>query len=120
VSARGKLGAYPLTSPTSLSVELHSHNLEEFDKVLSDLGLTRDGKNGVAALPVAISGDADFHGAWTGSLVDPHLVGELQATDFSFAVPSKQGAPQPVHWDLLDATGSYSAAKISIDHSQLR
>ncbi len=120
VSARGKLGAYPLTSPTSLSVELHSHNLEEFDKVLSDLGLTRDGKNGVAALPVAISGDADFHGAWTGSLVDPHLVGELQATDFSFAVPSKQGAPQPVHWDSLEATGSYSAAKISIDHSQLR
>lgn len=120
LSAHGQLGAYPLTSPTSLSVELHSHNLGEFDKVLSDLGLTRDAKTGAEALPVAIAGEADFHGSWTGSLVDPHLAGDLQATDFSVETPSNLGAPQRVHWDSLDATGSYSAAKISIDHSQLR
>jgi translocation and assembly module TamB len=120
LNAHGQLGAYPLTSPTSLSVELHSHNLGEFDKVLSDLGLTHAGKTGVAALPVTINGDADFQGSWTGSLVDPHLAGDLKATDFSLEIPSQQGAPQPVHWDSMDATGSYAAAKISIDHSQFR
>ncbi len=46
LQARGHLGAYPLTSPTALTVDFHSGNLNEFDTVLRDLGLSRNGKIG--------------------------------------------------------------------------
>ncbi len=52
LEAHGHLGAYPLTSPSALAVDFHSRNLGEFDTVLRDLGLTRNGKTGTAALPV--------------------------------------------------------------------
>ena len=122
ISAHGQLGAFPMTSPTGIAIEVHSHNLDEFDNVLRDLGLTRDGKTGRAALPVDLDGQADFKGTWTGSLVDPHLAGNLQATNLSIELPASNGAAQPrlLHWDSLDATGSYSAARITIDHGQLR
>ena len=81
LEARGHLGAYPLTSPSAFAVEFHSQNLGEFDTVLRDLGLTRNGKSGTAALPVALAGQADFlHGFWNGSLRDPRLSGNLKAT----------------------------------------
>ena len=37
-------------------------------------------------------------------------------------MPPKNDAAQPqlLHWDAVDATGSYSAARITIDHGQLR
>ncbi len=68
LEAHGELGAYPLSSPSALTVDLHSHNLPEFDAALRSLGLERNGKTGTAALPVALAGQADFHGTWTGSL----------------------------------------------------
>lgn len=39
--AHGQLGAYPLTSPTALSVDFHTRNFGEFDAVLRSLGLKR-------------------------------------------------------------------------------
>ena len=120
ITARGRLGAYPMTSPTNIVVDFHSHNLGEFDTLLHDLGLTRNGKNGTAALPVALNGQADFHGTWAGSLVDPHLAGTLAAKDLSLELPIDQGEPQLVHFDSVNADGSYSAARIAIDHGQLQ
>ncbi len=122
LSATGQLGAFPMSSPTDLAVEFHSHNLDEFDTLLRDLGLTRDGKSGTAALPVALAGKADFKGTWIGSLVDPHLAGELQANNISVEVPAANtaGKAQLLNWDSLDATGSYSAARITIEHSDLK
>ena len=58
LEAHGQLGAYPLTSPSAISVDLHSADIREFDRVLRDLGLERGGKSGTAAL-------AGFAG-WTG------------------------------------------------------
>ena len=78
--AHGNMGAYPLTSPSVLTVDFHSTNLGEFDTVLRSLGLKRNGKSGTAALPVALSGQADFHGTWTGSLANPRIAGNLKAT----------------------------------------
>ena len=75
LEAHGHLGAHPMTSPTALTVDFHSGNLGEFDTVLRDLGLTRNGRSGTAALPIALYGQGEFHGTWTGSLVDPHLAG---------------------------------------------
>jgi translocation and assembly module TamB len=123
IEAHGHLGAFPLTSASAISVDIHSHNLGDFDKVLRDLGLRRDGRAGTSALPVTLGGEADFHGTWSGSLVDPHLAGNLKAANISIELPvspdNKTGKPQSVHWDELEATGSYSAERISINHSQL-
>ncbi|HEY2472756.1 MAG TPA: translocation/assembly module TamB domain-containing protein [Terracidiphilus sp.] len=120
INARGRLGAYPMTSPTALTVDFRSHQLGEFDTLLRDLGLTHNGKSGTAALPVSVAGQTDFKGTWAGSLVDPHLSGTLAAKDASLEVQSGTGEPQPVHLDSIEATGSYSAARIAIDHGQLQ
>ena len=121
--AHGNMGAYPLTSPSVLSVDFHSTNLGEFDTVLRSLGLKRNGKAGAAALPVALTGQGDFNGTWTGSLANPRIAGNLKATQLAVEVPSArstQNAPPGfVHFDSVDATGSYSAARIAIDHALL-
>ena len=131
LEAHGQLGAYPLTSNSALAVEFHSQNLGEFDTVLRDLGLKRNGKTGVAALPVVLAGRMDFlHGTWAGSLVDPRLSGNLKATQLTLEIPTgaaaKPGPPQPqaspqfVHLDSIETAGSYSAARIALDRGLLR
>ncbi len=122
LEAHGSLGAYPLTRSSALTVDLQSRNLEEFDTVLRSLGLTREGRSGTAALPVALAGQADFHGSWTGSLVKPHLAGDLKATQLAIEMPAANGnpgQPQFVHLDSVDATGSYTPAQISIQNAKL-
>jgi translocation and assembly module TamB len=124
--ARGDMGAYPLTSPSVLTVDFHSRNLGEFDTVLRSLGLKRNGKAGTAALPIALSGQADFHGSWTGSLANPRLAGNLKATQLAVEMPSATAPqngppaqPQSVHLDSVEATGSYSATRIAVDRGLL-
>jgi translocation and assembly module TamB len=121
-AAHGQLGAYPLTSPTALTVDFHSGNLAEFDTVLRDLGLTHDGKSGVAALPVGINGQADFRGTWGGSLESPLLNGQLQATQVALELPPTAGSKQPrgMRWDTVEGEGSYNAERIAIVHGQLQ
>ena len=121
ITAHGQLGAFPMTSPSALAIEVHSANLDDFDKLFRDFGITHEGKSGVSALPIALDGQADFKGTWTGSLEDPHLAGELQATNLSAEMPTNKAAPpRLLHWDSVDATGSYSATRITIEHGQLR
>jgi translocation and assembly module TamB len=132
LQAHGHLGAYPLTSPSALAVDFHTRNLWEFDTVMRSLGLSRYGKTGAAALPVALIGEAAFHGSWTGSLVDPHIAGSVKATQLAVELlpiqPIQNGKPvqpqvvQPkfLPWDSVEATGSYSAARIDISHGLLR
>ncbi|MGB6193373.1 MAG: translocation/assembly module TamB domain-containing protein [Terracidiphilus sp.] len=121
ILAQGHLGAYPMKSPTAISVAFRSTDLGEFDKVLRDLGLQREGKIGVGALPASLGGEAEFHGAWSGSLIDPLLTGEAKATNLTIELPAhsadKTAKPEYVHWDSIDANGSYSAARITIDRS---
>ncbi|MDR3454204.1 MAG: hypothetical protein P4L96_15660, partial [Rhodoferax sp.] len=122
LQAHGALGAYPVTSPSALTVDFHSRELSEFDAALRSLGLKRNGKTGTAALPVDLAGQADFLGTWTGSLVKPHLTGTLKATQLAIETPSaggNSGQPQFVRFDSVDATGSYSEVHIAIEHAQL-
>ncbi len=122
LQAHGALGAYPVSRPSALTVDFHSHDLSEFDAALRSLGLERNGKTGTAALPVALTGQADFHGSWTGSLVKPHLAGTLKATQLAIEMPSpggNSGQPQFIHLDSVDATGSYSESQIAIENAQL-
>jgi translocation and assembly module TamB len=122
--AHGRLGAYPLTSPTALTVDFHSANLAEFDTVLRDLGLTRNEKSGAAALPVSLNGQAVFRGTWAGSLASPRLNGKVNATQIAIELPpsfnSASGEPQVLHWDTIEADGSYDAERIAIVHGELQ
>jgi translocation and assembly module TamB len=124
LEAHGHLGAYPMTSPTALAVGLHSQNLGDFDTVLRDLGLTRNGTSGTAALPIVLYGQADYHGTWSGSLLDPKLAGNIKATQLAVELASifspKSGQPQYVRLDTVEATGSYSATLIDLSHCLLR
>ncbi len=106
LQAHGHLGAYPTASPSALTVTFHSGNLNEFDTVLRNLGLSRNGRSGAAALPIALAGQADFDGSWTGSLVNPHIAGSLKATQLSvemlrgrlqLAQNSRPQSAQPIH-----------------------
>jgi translocation and assembly module TamB len=132
VDAHGRLGAYPLTSPSGLELDFHSNNLGDFDAVLRDLGLNRNSKSGATALPVKLTGQGDFHGTWTNSLVDPHIAGTAKATQLAIELPAppatKPAQPtngastttQLVQFDLVEATGSYAAERIAISRGELR
>jgi translocation and assembly module TamB len=127
LTAHGALGAYPITSATALTIDFHTGDLGEFDAVLRNLGLQRNGKSGTAALPISLGGQADFHGSWAGSLVNPRFAGTVTATQLDLEMPASitdksapQGQAQTVHLDSVDASGSYSAARIAIDHGVLQ
>ncbi|MDE3200929.1 MAG: translocation/assembly module TamB domain-containing protein, partial [Acidobacteriota bacterium] len=124
IQAAGQIGAYPLTSPTSITLDAESRDIHEFDQVLRDLGLERNGRSGSSALPISFKGDALFRGTWTGSLVRPHLTGSLQASNLGAEMPAREGPqagiPQTIHIDSVDATGSYAPTRISIDHAQIK
>lgn len=122
VQARGTLGAYPVNRPSTMTIDFHSTNLGEFDATLRSLGLERSGRAGTAALPVALSGQADFRGTWTGSLIKPQLAGNLKATQVALEMPATQdnrGQPRFVHMDSVDVDGRYSPGQIAINHAQL-
>lgn len=122
MQASGRLGAYPMTSPTSLTIDFHSNNLTDFDTVLRDLGLARRGRSGVAALPAKLAGQADFHGNWAGSLLHPHIAGEIKATQLDLEMPeqSQPGQTRFVNFDSAEVSGSYSETRIAINHATLQ
>ncbi len=122
VAAHGSLGAYPTSRPSRLSVDFHSGNLGEFDAALKSLGFRRNGKEGTAALPVALGGQAEFHGTWMGSLAKPQIDGRLSATQLQIEMPgqdSANGEPQFVRMDSVEIDGGYSPAQISVRQAQL-
>ncbi|MGH9590418.1 MAG: translocation/assembly module TamB domain-containing protein [Terracidiphilus sp.] len=123
VQAQGRIGAYPVESPTAIAGDFESRNLGEFDTLLRSLGLNRGGKAGLAAIPASLGGQAEFHGNWTGSLADPHLDGELKAARLTLDLPPAAGAPQDharlVHLDSADVTGSYAASQLIVRHALL-
>ncbi len=123
LEAHGLLGAHPPASSSALTVDFHSHNLAELDTALRSLGLKRNGKTGVAALPVSLAGQADFHGTWSGSLVRPHIAGTMQAAQLAFEWPPAaggSGTPQFLRFDTVSASGMYSPSQIAIQHAQLQ
>jgi translocation and assembly module TamB len=131
VQASGLLGVHPMSRVSGINVDFHSTNLNDFDPLLRDLGVSSDGRSGTAALPINLAGQGDFHGTWSGSILDPHIAGSLKTTQIAVEMlPAKQPPNEPaaatqaaplqaVHWDSIEATGSYSAERIAIDHALL-
>lgn len=121
IEAHGRLGAYPMTSPTNLDVNFQSRNLGEFDTLLREMGLSREGKSGSAALPIALRGQSGFRGNWAGSLLSPRLSGDASATELAIELPGADGTQSRwVQWDSVEANGSYAADRIAILHGDLR
>ncbi len=67
----------------------------------------------------------DFvNGFWAGSLVDPHLSGDMKATQLGVELAAISATnttqTQVIHLDSVEAFGRYSAARIDLAHGQLR
>ena len=80
-------------------------------------------RRNIGACQLISTGKRISKDTWTGSLVDPHLAGDLAGNEScrSSSLPTTSTAqPEVVHWDSLDATGSYSAARIAIERGQMR
>ena len=86
IQVQGALGVYPLERPSEIQGDLVTTNLAEFDKTLAVLGVSAEGPNGkkvgVAAIPVRLEGEAEFHGTVSGSLLYPDVKGHLKANNF--------------------------------------
>jgi translocation and assembly module TamB len=141
VQVSGTLGVYPLTRPSQMQVQLTTTNLAEFDRTLTTLGLTAEGKTGVKAIPVALHGAASFHGTISRSILTPDVKGHVSASDFDlvYSVPQEethlakaatqpareiatsavQSAERTIHWDSLDADAEYAPEIILVHHGSL-
>ena len=145
----GAAGLYPATGPASLKIDLSLTDLAEFNRALIVAGVSSNGKQGVAALPISLQGNAGFHGTLTGSLLNPDLKGHVSAKQFSTTLPAaatpqvqtvrttrrgrvvKVTKPVPVtpadltakpttiQWDDLEADAEYSSALISLQQATL-
>lgn len=114
IEATGSLGVYPVTGPSALQIHLATGNLAEFDQLLTTLGLEVNGKQGTAAIPIRLQGEAEFTGSLTQSLLNPDVQGRLTARNFSTDFHQSR-----IHWDSLNATGEYSASSIVIQQATL-
>ena len=145
IQVNGALGVYPLTRASQVNVELTTSKLAEFDRTLKTLGLAAQGKTGVQAIPIALHGQAAFHGTVTRSILTPDVRGHLTATNFDVVYSTPQLAPlaqpasaQPIvqpanhnvgpaatatehtiHWDSLEADAEYAPELISVHQASL-
>ncbi|MBV8437012.1 MAG: translocation/assembly module TamB [Silvibacterium sp.] len=145
IQVSGVLGAYPLSRASKIDVNLTTTNLAEFDRTLTTVGLSSNGKTGVKAIPVALHGQAAFHGTITRSILSPDVIGHLSATNFDLiyssapaqvphpSVPAQPQvhavahgpAPAPpavehtLHWDSLEADAEYAPELIAVRQAVL-
>jgi translocation and assembly module TamB len=88
IQASGILGVNLGDPLTSLHVDLTAHDLEEYNQLLTTIGLEGDGKKGSAAIPVKLHGAVHFTGTAQGVARDLDVKGHLQATDLEFVMNS--------------------------------
>lgn len=114
IGAVGSLGVYPISGSSAFNLHVKTANLGEFDRLLTTLGVDINGKQGVAAIPVHLSGAAEFDGSVSQSLIDPDIRGTLDARNFATVFHGST-----IHWDSLNAVGEYSATSIAIARAEL-
>ena len=144
IHVRGALGVYPENRESSLTADVTTSNLGEFDRTMVALGVSANGRQGVKAIPVELHGQAEFHGTVTGTLLKPDVSGHLLATNFETDFPAadittalvspKGGAsvappPAPtasaaaprktIRWDRLDAQAEVSPLQITVREATL-
>jgi translocation and assembly module TamB len=136
LQVNGALGAYPITRPSAMQVQLATTDLGEFDHILKTLGVAARGEAGVQVIPVALHGEAQFHGTITQSILDPDVKGSLAVTNFDLdfrqpqasapgvqevsAPPAPPSGLQTVHWDSFHAQAEYSSSLIAVQQGVLQ
>lgn len=88
VQAAGILGVNRGDPLTALHVDLTVRDLEEYNQLLTSLGLEGGGHKGSAAIPVKLHGALHFSGTAQGIARDLNVKGHLQAADIEFAMGS--------------------------------
>jgi len=132
----GLLGVYPADRASEMALDLASTDLSEFDGPLKVLGLKHGDRVGAAALPVALQGQAQFHGELNSSWQTPRVEGRVTATHLGIELPPIASGVSGVsgvsvstvagekvsylNWDSVDVDGIYTPASIVIRHGVLR
>jgi translocation and assembly module TamB len=88
VQATGILGVNLGDPLTALHVDLTVRDLEEYNQLLTSLGLEGGGRKGSAAIPVKLHGALHFTGTAQGVARDLNVKGHVEATDLEFAMGS--------------------------------
>lgn|GEM_PF-340975 len=109
LSASGILGVNLGDPLTDLNVDLSVRNLAEYDQLLRTLGLTGNGKKGVAAIPVDLHGQAKFQGTARGAIAKLDVKGHLEATNLEV----RMGGSAPAHVPATPPQGSLLTTAMS-------
>jgi len=88
VHASGILGVDRGDPLTALQVELTVHDLQEYNQLLTSIGLEGEGKKGSAAIPVKLHGALHFSGTAQGAARDLDVKGHVQASNLEFVLDS--------------------------------
>ncbi len=104
LSAKGVLGVNNGDPLTNLSVNLNARDLSEFDRTLTVLGVSANGKKGTAALPVVVHGSLAFNGTAKGSVRTLDVKGHLAAN----AIEIRYGTTTDVLLDSVVADAEYA------------
>ncbi|WP_242617796.1 translocation/assembly module TamB domain-containing protein [Edaphobacter modestus] len=88
VEASGILGVNLGDPLTALHVDLTVRDLEEYNQLLTSLGLEGNGKKGSAAIPVRLHGALHFTGTAQGMARDLDVKGHVEASEIEFAMGS--------------------------------
>lgn len=116
VQATGVLGVGTGDRLTRLNLTADLRDLSEFDSVLNAAGFNNNGKQGSAALPVTLHGDAHFQGTASGPLAALDVKGHLQANNLT----AHLGSSGDVAIDSVVADADYSPAGVSVASSTVR
>jgi translocation and assembly module TamB len=100
----GILGVSDGDPLTNLQVTLQSHDLAEFDQLLTTLDFESGGKKGAAALPAVLHGTLDFAGTAKGAIADLDVRGHVTANDLAVHLGSLADA----HIDSVVADAEFA------------
>jgi translocation and assembly module TamB len=95
LNADGVLGVNAGDRLTALNVNLNVRDLGEYDKLLTTLGVSGNGKKGAKAIPITLHGDAAFEGTARGALAKLDVKGHLQANNLEVLLGNFVTAPGP-------------------------
>jgi translocation and assembly module TamB len=104
LTASGVLGVDEGDPLTKLQVSLQSHDLAEFDQLLTTLDFEANGKKGAAALPIVLHGTLDFTGTARNTIEDLDVKGHMVMNDLA----AHLGSLADVHIDSVVADAEYA------------
>jgi translocation and assembly module TamB len=104
LTASGLLGVDDGDPLTRLQVTAQSHDLAEFDQLLTTLDFESNGKKGAAALPIVLHGTMNFVGTARNTIEDLDVKGHLTMNDVAVHL----GSLADVHIDSVVSDAEYA------------